>query len=102
MNYIKQLTGELQASSKGETIADPYCAYLAEKEGKALIVITKTRFGVPSGACGSWYLSTLLEGEGIADGLSIDYGQQWQIDSGMRAVIFEAAIYCADNFGETS
>ncbi len=43
---------------------------------------------------GGWYLKTLLKGGGISDDISIDYGQNWNA-SGMRDVIFEAAIYCA-------
>ena len=47
--------------------------------------------------CGSWYLSTLLEG-GVNDSLSIDYGQNWNIDSGLTNLVNEAVLYLASQF----
>ena len=46
--------------------------------------------------CGTWALSTLLFGwpEDLdnmpSDGLSIDFGQNWRIESGMRDALKEA------------
>lgn len=50
--------------------------------------------------CGGWYLSTLLEGprDPLCDGISIDYGQGWNIDSGMLAAINEASRIVAGEY----
>ena len=105
MSYsdIKVLDSKLAASSKGEPIAESYRAVLAIwdqpiEAGRVVIRIERqNNHGLYDGV-GAWHLSTLLHGDSVGDALSIDYGQQWQIDSGMRAAVFQAAKFLADNY----
>lgn len=92
------LAAELSASSRGKACEAPYRAVLTRwKDETRLCISVEQPINGEWHGCSSWFLSTLLAGNGISDSISIDHGQQWSIDAGMRAAIFEAAIWCADN-----
>lgn len=81
--------GMLQAISKGELIATPYRAVLGGGDlGPTITIEQPFRDGASWCPVGTWYLETLQNGP--VDGLSIDYGQQWAIKSGMLAAIAAA------------
>jgi len=86
-----QLMGGIEGKEQS-----PYQARLVPKNGKVLFQVSQNIRGEWF-QCGSWYLSTLLERERPHDGLSIDYGQQWSISSGMNAALKESVIYLADH-----
>jgi hypothetical protein len=88
---MKILESMAQASVKGNPCGE-YRAVVVSGELGAIVNIEQPIKGKWFNASG-WYLSTLLENQ--ADDISIDYGQQWSIDSGMHDIIKEAAIYCA-------
>ena len=90
------LPAKLQASSHGTPLPEPYRAALLRGDGGAMLEIQQSINGQLHG-CGRWYLSTLLE-HGASDGLSIDYGQNWQVDSGLKAAIDEAILILADGY----
>ena len=49
---------------------------------------------------GNWYLCSLLSdefGPPVDDSISLDFGQNWNITSGMRAAITEACAIFLDN-----
>jgi hypothetical protein len=87
------LETELLASSKGKACDRPYRAVLVQDELGVVFRVEQPIKGewFPSG--GGWYLSTLLERDTDYDGISIDFGQRWQIDSGLNDAIREACIY---------
>lgn len=77
------ISENLQARSNGRLIADKYRAVLffdaSDIEGATIKFYQPIRgqwYGV-----GSWYLSTLTDG--AQDGLYIDFGQNWLIESGI-------------------
>ena len=91
------LSETLKASSKGEAIKEPYRALLMRrKSDAAMIVKIQQRVKGEWSGCGQWGLSTLLFswppnlGNKPNDGLSLDFGQQWQIDSGMIEALEKA------------
>ena len=76
----------------GDTL---YQAQLSHGELGAIIEVCQPfDNGASFSKCSGWYLSTLLDG-GINDSISIDYGQNWNIDCGMRAAIIEACAHIA-------
>ncbi len=74
-----------------------YRAALEHDKGGAVIAIYQPFKNGEYGRCGSWYLTTLLEG-GSRDSLSIDYGQKWSISSGMTGAINEAVTILANAY----
>ena len=93
MSYqeIAVLSENLIASSKGKPIDTPYQAVLVQNDsdGQHYIVQIKQYLRGEWHMIGTWRLSTLLFsfpanlGNKPNDGLSLDFGQQWQIDAGM-------------------
>ena len=95
---IAVLSETLQASSIGKPVLQSYRAILCRDEGgtgRFQVKIMQCVKGNWS-CCGTWRLTTLLYGyphnlnSGPSDGLSLDFGQQWQIDSGMREALEKA------------
>jgi hypothetical protein len=87
------LTAMADGYSKGESLGK-YQAYVSQGDLGAIVGLSQSINGEWHPTGGQWYLKTLLDGGGISDDISIDYGQQWSA-GGMRDVIFEAAIFCA-------
>jgi hypothetical protein len=48
--------------------------------------------------CSSWYISTLIQGGSVSDSIAIDYGQKWNIDSGLKAAVYEAVLFLANEY----
>ena len=99
MSYqeISILSDNLKASSRGKAIEKPYRAMLVQDDETMhhLVVIlqkVKDKWSV----CGTWRLTTLLFSypmnldTRVSDGLSLDFGAQWKIDSGMREALLVA------------
>ena len=92
------LSETLQASSRGKEIETPYRAVLIRDNGHYVVSIQQCVKGNWSG-CGRWHLTTLLFGYPINlgnkpnDGLSLDFGQEWQVDSGMLEALTNALEY---------
>jgi hypothetical protein len=87
------LAATAEGFSKGVSVGE-YQAYISQGELGAIVGLSQSINGEWHPTGGQWYLKTLLEGGAISDDVSIDYGQQWSA-TGMRNVIFEAAIFCA-------
>jgi hypothetical protein len=93
MKHILENTAS--ASSNGRSCGEYRAIVVCGDDGA--IIRLEQPFGNNErwGAAGSWYLETLFnEGKGHSDGISIDFGQKWQVDSGMRAIINEAILFC--------
>jgi hypothetical protein len=87
------LDNTVEASSRGKFVGN-YQAAIERGELGATIKLYQWINDDWHPTSGGWYLDTLLDG-GVNDSISIDYGQQWNVDSGMTAVINEACRYCA-------
>ena len=100
MSYsvITVLSDSLKASSQGNASERAYRAMLVrhDETGKYAVMIQQGFADDSWNTCGVWNLSTLLFGwpanidNRPGDGLSLDFGQQWQIDSGMREALAKA------------
>ena len=93
---ITILSSTLKASSRGKPVEAPYRAVLIRNREGLLVVQIQQEIKGDIHPCCQWHLSTLLFGwpENIdsrpGDGLSIDHGQQWQIDAGMLEALSNA------------
>jgi hypothetical protein len=83
--------GMVKASSRGVALPNDYRAVLVDGDNpsEASIRIEQPIDGSwhPTGGC--WYLKTLIAG-GSMDSISIDYGQQWSVTSGLWPCIANA------------
>jgi len=83
------LSENLVASSRGKVLDKNYRAVLIRKpadeyspNGNGDLIAIEQPFDDRWGATGGyWYAETLLDGP--ADGISIDWGQQWAVESGL-------------------
>ena len=94
---VKILSETLPASSRGKEIYEAYRAVLVrDDDNQRLLVNVEQPIKGAWYPAGSWYLSTLLYGYPVDlhktanDSISIDFGQQWQIDKGMREALLNA------------
>lgn len=88
-----EIGSTLKASQGGVSLAQAYRAVLILSDDKEPLIQIEQQFTSGAwGGCGQWALSTLTD-NGVIDGLSIDYGQRWQIDSGLSEALSEALIY---------
>lgn len=91
------LSTDLYASFEGKEIPDKYQAILFLRNGHWIVGVCQ---GLPLGdfdlTPGQWYLTTLLEKPNQSDGISIDFGQKWQIDSGMQDALAQAVQFLID------
>jgi hypothetical protein len=101
--YMKTiLTTALVARHGPQTLTGYRAVLLRDKGGKAILSIEQP---IKDGfyGCGRWRLSTLLDrfqrrdGGSIYDGLSLDHGQDWYIETGIKAAIIEAATILSDS-----
>ena len=91
------LKNKAMASSHGKPCGE-YRAILTTGKLGAIVRIEQPINGGWHSTGGGWYLSTLLCKP--HDAISIDYGHQWSIDSGMVAIINEACKFCAKQLTE--
>lgn len=97
---MEVLNHSLKASSHGKVIETPYRAIMEkDKKGKWIVKIQQEIKGKFHTTPGQWYLQTLLFGYPTnvlhqpSDNASIDFGQSWNIDSGMLYALNEAVKY---------
>lgn len=87
------LSEDLKVSSKGKTSVIEYRAVLIMHPARKATVSIQQNVNGNWSVCGRWQLSTLLYGyprclgHKPSDKLSIDHGQQWQVDKGMHAAL---------------
>ena len=82
------LTENLTASSKGRELPKKYRAVLYFIDGEPTIKVEQPIGGdwYPTG--GYWYVEDLMKDP--SDDISIDWGQQWTVESGMLEALAEA------------
>ena len=89
------LNSNLQASSEGKAIAKPYDAVLFIRRGVWIVGVRQPFDWGMQLTPGQWALETLLENPN-QDGISIDWGQKWQIDSGMVNALTQVIAFLID------
>ena len=87
-NEINILSEDLTASSRGRVLPQKYRAVLFKRNGKDLIKVEQPINGGWHPTGGSWYADDLLND--VSDGISLDRGQQWSVDSGMILALAKA------------
>ena len=76
-----------------------YRAYVKRGELGAVLVVEQPIMA-DWHPTGSWYIKTLLKN--LSDSIFIDYGQNWKIDSGLRAAILEACAWLAQEHADSN
>jgi hypothetical protein len=87
-NEIKILSEDLTASSRGRVLPQKYRAVLFKRDGKDLIKVEQPIDGGWHSTGGAWNADDLLND--VSDGISLDFGQQWSVDSGMILALRKA------------
>lgn len=87
-NEINILSEDLTASSRGRVLPQKYRAVLYKRDGKDLIKVEQPINGGWHSTGGYWNADDLLNS--MSDGISLDWGQQWSVDSGMILALRKA------------
>lgn len=82
------LSEDLIASSRGRVLPEKYRAVLFKQDGEDLIKVEQPINGGWHPTGGSWHVNTLLKD--MRDSISLDWGQQWSIHSGMKYALRKA------------
>ena len=82
------LTENLTASLEGRELPEKYRAVLYFIDGEPTIKVEQPIDGDWHSTGGYWYVETLYKDP--SDDISIDWGQQWSIKSGMLEALSEA------------
>lgn len=88
MTKAQILLAPLKAASHGKELERPYRAVLTQRNNRWYITIDQPIGDDWCPTSGQWALGTLLAD--MPDSIFIDFGQRWEITSGLRKALLEA------------